>query len=46
MGKKFMRITVMESTYIRFLRRKKTPDETQDSVINRILDGDISEQPR
>ena len=37
---------VTDETYTRLLRRKKTPNESMDVVINRILDGEIDEQPR
>jgi predicted CopG family antitoxin len=39
-------VSVKEETYVRLLRRKKYPEESFDKTINRILDGDISEQPR
>jgi len=39
-------IKVQIPTYERLLRRKKYPRESFDTAINRILDGDIHEQPR
>ncbi len=39
-------IQIKEETYVRLLRRKKYPEESFDRAINRILDGDIDEQPR
>ncbi len=39
-------INVHIDTYERLLRRKIVPDETMNTVINRILNGDTHEQPR
>lgn len=39
-------VKVKDETYIRLLRRKKYPEESMDKTINRILDGDVHEQPR
>ena len=39
-------INIKVPTYERLLRRKKYPRESFDVAINRILDGDIHEQPR
>jgi hypothetical protein len=33
--------TVTDETYTRLLRRKKSPNESIDSVLIRILDGDV-----
>jgi hypothetical protein len=44
--KKRYQVSVNEQTYTRLLRRKKEPRESMNSVVNRILDGDINEQPR
>lgn len=37
---------VSEDTYIRLMRRKETPKEPMDMVINRILDGDTRQRKR
>jgi len=39
-------IRIKTETYVRLLRRKKYPRESFDTAINRILDGEIHEQPR
>ena len=39
-------VTLKIPTYERVLRRKKYPEESIDKTINRILDGEINEQPR
>lgn len=37
-------ISIKSETYIRLLRRKKYPEESFDTAINRILDGDTRDQ--